>query len=85
MCNELEIMIPDIEGWAIVKYVGGNSGAVEVYAEHINGCVEEWNEDAATWCWQAEDAMLGYDNLCWQCKNRVPDSIVGLVAMAEWR
>ena len=91
MIKELEVMIPDIEGWAIVKYTGilnkdtcNEYTKVEVYAEHIDGCREEWDRVSALWCWQAEDGELGLGNLCWQCKEPVPDSVVGLVALAEW-
>ena len=80
---ELEVMIPDIEGWTIVKYISKNSQ--EVYAEHGDECYKPWNRTSATWSWQADDAEIGKANLCWQCKEPVPDSVVGLVALAEWR
>ena len=82
--NKLEILIPDIEGWAIVKYNRGSYTDTWVYAEHVKGCITAFNGKYANWCWEVKDTRLGEANLCWQCRSPVPDSIVALVALAEW-
>ena len=87
--EHIEVMIPDVDGWAIVKYTWdggmGSESSVEVYAEHVNGCNRTIDLRIRYLCWQADDTVLGKANLCWKCMKPVPDSVVGLVALAEWR
>lgn len=85
--NNLEILIPDIEGWAIVKYHLNNDNDNEVCAEHVEGCEDGggFNGGIARWCWLYTDTCNSKGiNTCYVCEQPVPDSVVALVALAEW-
>jgi hypothetical protein len=79
----LEILIPDIEGWALVKTIDNYNEILS--AEHVKGCSREWDPDNPGWGWEYFDVDSSEDHdKCWQCGKVVPKEIVGLVAMLNW-
>ena len=80
----LEILVPNIEGWALVKTTDCSN--VILSGEHVEGCTDrDWDPDNPGWGWEYFDTDKDEDHdTCWQCGKTVPAEIVGLVAMLNW-
>jgi hypothetical protein len=83
----LQILIPDIKGWALVKVTDGGSEILS--GEHVKGCSSnqgdrEWDPANPGWGWEYFDVEAGLPDTCWQCGKVVPEEIVGIVAMLNW-
>ncbi len=85
MDSTIEILVPDIEGWAVVKYHHSGDDDATIYGEHIVGCGFRLDEEEVRWCWEWQDAGPNKEDRCWQCHKPVPEEIVGLVAMMNWK
>ncbi len=80
----LKILMPDLEGWAIVRYRESVFPYDVIYAEHIKGCNTSFDGRSANWCWEWGDSRPGEVESCWMCKRPVPESVVGLVRLMNW-
>ncbi|KKN92329.1 hypothetical protein LCGC14_0208200 [marine sediment metagenome] len=87
MRSAREILVPDIKGWAVVKYhhSGDDDDNATIYGEHIVGCGFRFDGEEAHWCWEWQDAEPNKEDRCWECQKPVPKEIVGLVAMMNWK
>ena len=82
----LKILMPDVDGWAIVKYDNGKAtGPDVIYGEHIEGCLSKFDGEEAGWCWEYTDTDPDRVDSCWRCERPVPESVIGLVLMMNWR
>jgi hypothetical protein len=79
----LKILVPDIQGWAIVKHQFSVTGT-SIHGEHLIGCKHAFDRLIARWCWEWSDAGVENTDRCWVCKEPVPEEIVALVAMMNW-
>ena len=81
-----EILIGDIAGWAICKYSDDN-GAI-YYGEHYNCGLGLEFKGSPGWGWEWSDAEAPRNkegDRCWGCGNPVPEGIIGMVAMINWK
>ncbi len=90
MGSEIEILVPDIEGWTLYKcsdksYEDHIRHVPFVYGEHIKGCYQPFNKETPGLGWEWWDAKLGKEDRCWKCGGVVPKEIVALVVLMNWK
>jgi hypothetical protein len=80
-----EVLIGGLQGWAICRY-SDDDGPI-YYGEHYHGCRTSF-DGAPGWCWEWSDTeatRCDAADLCWSCSSVVPKSVVGIVAMLNWK
>ncbi len=86
----LELLVPDMEGWAVYRSSEKgmqcpNRTVPFVYGEHVEGCSRPFNRKTAGLNWEWWDAEPGKKDKCWQCDDPVPEGVVAIVALMNWK
>ncbi len=60
------------------------SGEEAVYGEHVKGCTIKF-EGNPSWSWEWQDTRLLHLDKCWTCGEPVPEGVVAIVALMNWK